>query len=85
MIFMNIKENRKKKGLSQGQLAEKLNIKQTTMSKWELNKSTPSLQRLAEIAEVLDVSLDDLVIYKKSHQKTTNEYLDLLNEKEPTE
>jgi transcriptional regulator with XRE-family HTH domain len=58
-----IRELRKSKGLSQEQLAEVIGIDQKHMSRIELGKSYPSLDRLVRIAEALKVSLPDLFEY----------------------
>ncbi|BCS52655.1 helix-turn-helix domain-containing protein [Geobacter sp. SVR] len=60
MLGLRIREQRKRKGLNQEQLAEKLGIDQKHMSKIELGKSYPSLDRLIRISEVLQVPLPRL-------------------------
>lgn len=62
---LNLKEVRQKAGLFQEELAEKLNTTQQRISEYELGKTVPSLNRLIELAQILDVSLDDLVEFKK--------------------
>ena len=56
-----IKQLRKEKGLTQVQLAEILNIDQTTISKWELNRATPDTQILIRLSKYFDVSTDFLL------------------------
>ena len=58
---------RKSKGLKQQDLAKILKTKQQTISKYELDKDNPSLDRLVEIAIALDVTLDELIEIKKMH------------------
>lgn len=55
-----IREIRKARGLSQDQLAEVIGIDQKHMSRIELGKSYPSLDRLMRIAEALQVPLPGL-------------------------
>lgn len=55
-----IRELRKGRGLSQDQLAEVIGIDQKHMSRIELGKSYPSLDRLMRIAEALQVPLPSL-------------------------
>lgn len=55
-----IRELRKSRGLSQEQLGEQIGIDQKHMSKIELGKSYPSLDRLIRIAKVLQVPLPTL-------------------------
>jgi len=54
-------ELRKKKGLSQEDLAEKLNVTRQTISKWELNETSPNINQAKEISRLFNVSLDELV------------------------
>lgn len=52
---------RKKKGLTQLQLAEKLNISDKAVSKWESGKGDPSVEMLGLLSEFFDCSIDYLV------------------------
>ncbi|MBR1598512.1 MAG: helix-turn-helix transcriptional regulator [Lachnospiraceae bacterium] len=60
---------RKQKGLSQEELAGRLNVSRQTVSKWEVGESTPDLEKLAAISELFEVSLDELVLDKKPKQQ----------------
>ena len=51
---------RKKKGLSQEELGEKLNVTRQTISKWELNQSKPDTDKLIEISKLLNVDFNQL-------------------------
>lgn len=57
----NLVNLRKSKGVSQEQLAEVLGLTRQTVSKWELNQSTPDLQYIVQMGEYFDVSLDYLI------------------------
>lgn len=57
----NLVNLRKRNGVSQEQLAEVLGITRQTISKWELNQSTPDLQYIVQIGEYFNVSLDYLI------------------------
>lgn len=59
-ISNNIVYYRKKSGLTQGQLAEKLNVKTTTVSTWERGASSPDIETLYTICTILGISLDDM-------------------------
>ena len=59
-------ELRKAKGLSQEELASRLEVTRQTVSKWELGDSTPDLEKLVLLAELFEVSLDELVLDKVS-------------------
>ncbi len=60
-IAKNIIELRKQHGLTQLQLAEKLNYSDKAVSKWERGESIPDITVLVEIAKLFSVSLDYLV------------------------
>ena len=55
-----ILELRKKENLSQEQLAEKMNVTRQTISKWELNETTPDIKQAKELSRLFKVSLDEL-------------------------
>lgn len=62
MDFNNkLYELRKQKGLSQEELAGRLNVSRQTISKWEVGDSTPDLEKLVAISDLFDISLDELV------------------------
>ncbi len=52
---------RKEKHLSQGELAEMLDVSRQSISKWETNTSTPELDKLLKMSEIFGVSLDCLI------------------------
>jgi transcriptional regulator with XRE-family HTH domain len=60
LLGSRIRELRKAQGMAQEHLAEVLGIEQQYMSRIELGKSYPSLDRLMRIAEVLKVPLPSL-------------------------
>lgn len=60
-----IKEKRKELNLTQVQLAEKLNVTDRAVSKWEQNDGNPDFSLLSNLAEVLGVSLDYLISGKE--------------------
>ena len=51
---------RKQKGLSQEELAERLNVTRQTISKWELGQSKPDMDKLMEISKLFEISVDKL-------------------------
>lgn len=62
-----IKERRVRKGLSQVDMAKKLNISQQAYGRYELGAREPSLQTALDIAELLDFDLGDFLNeYKKA-------------------
>lgn len=48
-------------GLSQGELAEKLEVSRQSVSKWETGQSVPDLDKIIKLADLFGVSVDDLV------------------------
>lgn len=54
-----LSELRKKKGLSQEELAEQLDVTRQTISKWELNETSPNINQAKEISKLFNVSLDE--------------------------
>ena len=61
MFSENLKILRKEKGFSQEQLAARLNVVRQTISKWEKGISVPDAELLIQLAEVLDVTVSDLL------------------------
>ena len=61
MLNENIKAIRKSKGLSQEELAAKLNVVRQTISKWEKGYSIPDVEMLTKIADVLEVPVSQLL------------------------
>lgn len=56
-----LQELRKNKNLTQEQLAEKLYVSRTAISKWESGRGYPSIDSLKEISKFFSISLDDLL------------------------
>ena len=59
-IGKRIMELRKKNGLSQEELAEKVGVARQTISKWELGETSPDLKQSKELSKIFNVSLDEL-------------------------
>ena len=57
----NILKLRKKNGLSQEQLGEKVNVTRQTISNWELNETSPNPEQLKLLSKALKVSIDELL------------------------
>ena len=56
---------RTEKEMSQGDLADALEVSRQSISKWETNASVPELDKLVKMSEVFQVSLDELILDKK--------------------
>lgn len=82
ILKIKIKEMRKKKGITQKELAEKLNVYQVDISEWENTDRMPSVKNLTEIALALDLTLEELVEYREIQGKISDEYTKMINEKE---
>ncbi len=52
---------RKKKGLSQESLAEKIDVTRQTISNWELGETQPNPEQLKQLSKVFNVSIDELL------------------------
>ena len=69
-IFGNyIKDLREQKGLLQVEVAEKINEKEENIKKWEEEKDYPSLNATYKLADVYDVSCDEMLKIREQSQK----------------
>ena len=64
-IAENIKFYRKQLGLTQDQLASYLHGKKSLISNYENGYSTPDIYTLCKLADIFDITLDELVEYEK--------------------
>lgn len=67
-----IAECRKKENLTQMQLAEKLNITDRAVSKWETGKAMPDTSIMLELCEILKISVNDLLCGEKIEMENKN-------------
>jgi transcriptional regulator with XRE-family HTH domain len=65
----NLKRIRAEKNLSQEQLAELLGVSRQAVSKWEQDSGYPETEKLIQIAQQLDVSLDSLLLDRPSEEE----------------
>ena len=65
-------ELRKEHGLSQEELADRLNVSRQAISKWERGEASPDTDNLIELAKIYDVSLDELVGLKNKEEDSVN-------------
>ena len=84
MLNENIKTIRKSKGLSQQELAIKLNVVRQTISKWEQGMSVPDSDMLISISEVLETPVsillgETVVETKVSDLEVISEKLEIIN------
>ncbi|MFM1629730.1 helix-turn-helix domain-containing protein [Streptococcus mutans] len=52
---------RKEKGMTQLELAEKMRVTDKAVSKWERDLSFPDINSIPKLAEIFEVSVDDLM------------------------
>lgn len=60
-ISKRLMKFRRDSGLSQEEVAEKLNVSRQTVSKWETGQSTPDFDKIAPLCELYGVSTDELL------------------------
>ena len=70
MFQDSLKALRKKKGITQEELAARLNVVRQTVSKWEKGLSIPDAELLIKLAEILEVPVSRLLA-PKSKQKNS--------------
>ena len=70
-----ITECRKKKNLTQVQLAEKLNITNRAISKWETGKTMPDSDIMLGLCDILEISVNELLCGEKIDIEEKNEQL----------
>mgnify|MGYP002857294177 CR=1 FL=1 len=61
MIAISIKAARKRKNMTQCQLAKEVGVHQTNVVAWERGKWSPTAQRLLKLSRILDCSVDELL------------------------
>lgn len=72
IIGKNIIDLRKKMGLTQAELAEKINYSDKAVSKWECGDAVPDIAVLKRLAEILNVTVDYL-LHEEHEQKPVHE------------
>lgn len=72
---------RKANGMTQKDLAEKLNVSDKTVSRWERDDGAPDLAVIPVIAEIFDVTCDELL---RGERKSPTERAEATEEDEPT-
>ena len=82
-----IAEERKKKGYTQRQLAEKLNISDKTISKWECGNGFPEVSLLLPLCDELGITVNDLlsgeIVPREDYQKKAeNNMVEMIRERE---
>ena len=71
VIAKNLIKYRKEKGFTQQELAEKLNYSDKSISKWERGEGVPDIYILKQIAELYDVTVNDIIGMEETIKKET--------------
>ena len=79
MLAENIKAIRKQRGMTQEELATRLNVVRQTVSKWEKGLSVPDADLLKRIAEILETDVSTLLGAPISTETNTNEIAEQLS------
>lgn len=61
MIYDTIKTLRQQANMTQAELARKLDVTRSSVNAWEMGISTPSVQNIVELADILHVSTDTIL------------------------
>lgn len=69
---------RKNKGMTQNELAEKMNVTDKAVSKWERNLSCPDVNTISKLADILGVSVEEL-LNSKNKEYFNSKIKDLVN------
>ena len=69
MIGMNLKYIRKKEGLSQEELAEKIEVSRQSVAKWESGETLPDIVKCRELANLFGTTIDNLINYSFEEEK----------------
>ena len=75
MIEKNIKKFREQKNISQVELAEKLNVTRQAVSNWERGKTQPDIDTLHKIADILEISIDELIYGNKRTNNVVHNHI----------
>ena len=78
-LGMMIAELRKEKGLTQLELAEKIGVTDKAVSKWERDLSCLDINSLPNLADILGVSVDELMQIKKEAEMPKQSVKEIVN------
>ena len=77
-LGMMIAELRKEKGMTQLELAERMGVTDKAVSKWERDLSCPDINSLPNLAEILGVTVDELMQIKKEAENPSQSVQDII-------
>lgn len=73
---------RKEMNLSQEEVAEKLNVTRQTVSKWELDQSTPDFDKIIPICKLYNISSEELLTGRKADANNSDQEYNLMTDQE---
>ena len=73
-----IAELRKQQGMTQLELAEKMGVTDKAVSKWERDLSCPDINSLPKLAEILGVSVEELMQVKKEAEAPVSKVAEIM-------
>lgn len=71
-IRQNIRKVREERGLTQAQVAEKLEMSETGYAKWERGECQLRVERLYQVAKVLDINVEELLVSENENVVVVN-------------
>lgn len=77
---MDIKKRRKRLGLTQREMSEKLGVKQNTLSQYEKGKREPGINMLRKLADLFGCTIDDLL--RETQEGADEKVLEVLEDEE---
>ena len=81
-IGSNIREQRRRRGLTQKQLAEQLFVSASAVSKWEMNEAIPDIHMVMQLAEMFQISVSELLgTEDQADEKCADETLEVCVDK----
>ena len=72
IVSNSIKKLREERGMTQDELAEKLNVTRQAVSNWETGKTQPDIETLTQLAEIFDVSVERLIYGSERKERIIN-------------
>lgn len=72
-MVLAISAARKRLGITQKELAIRLNVSQGAISQWEIGTTNPSIELLPRLAEILGCTVDELLVKEKAPSDTEQE------------
>lgn len=76
---MNLGENiyrlRTEKNMSQGDLADALEVSRQSVSKWENNSAVPELDKVIRLSQIFEISIDELITGPPLHKPSKTLFL----------